>query len=75
MLNVRTLFVALDNRGKITALAVLHEDIDEAVFPVDDSFQKLDDIGVFEVLEDIDFSHQLFLFLGRHFTIVDFLPC
>lgn len=75
MPNVRTLFVALDNRGKITALAVLHEDVYETVFPVNDSFQKLNDVGMFEILEDVDFSHQLFLFLGCHFTIVDFLPC
>lgn len=69
------LLVPLDDCSQVSPFTVLHEDVNKTVFAVNDALQELDNVGVLEILEDVDFRHQLLLFLRAHFAIVDFLPC
>lgn len=47
--------VSLDDRSQVSAFAVFHEDVDEAVLSINDTLQKLDNVWMFEIPENVDF--------------------
>jgi len=64
----------LDNRSKITTLAVLHDDEDLGGVLVNDAVIVADDVLVTKLTEDINLRDQLDLLLLAHATVVDLLP-
>ena len=64
----------LDERADIAALAVLHYNVDFCGAAINYAIVVFDNVGVVELAEDVDFTHQHLLLLFRHLSIIKLLP-
>lgn len=72
------LFLVFDTAShdllQIPSCTVLHDDVDHLVFLVDKAVVILDNVFVLQFAQNIDFCHNLRLFLLVHLPVVHFLP-
>ena len=65
---------AAHNALKVSAGAVLHNDVDFEVLLVDEVVSVLHNAGVLQIAQDVDLSDNLLLFLLIHAAIGELLP-
>lgn len=65
---------ALNNLLQIATRTVLHYNVNDLVFLIDESIVVLHNISVTEFAQNVNFRNNLGLFLLRHLPIVKFFP-